>query len=379
MGVIAGVVPSTNPTSTAIFKSIISVKAGNAVVLTPHPAAKSCTLKATQVMAEAGEKAGLPVGAVACLTQPTMEATNALMRHHDIALILATGGGGMVKAAYSSGNPAIGVGPGNGPAYIERTADIALAVRRIIESKTFDNGTICASEQSVVTEDVIRDQVIAEFTRQGAYFLNETEKAAVGAILMRSSGTMNPAIVGKTAVRIAAMAGIQVPDGIKVLIGFEENVGAAYPYSREKLCPVLGFYSKPDWHSACELCIDILVHEGAGHTMTIHSRDEAVIREFALKKPVSRLLVNTAASLGGVGATTALMPSLTLGCGAVGGSSSSDNIGPLNLINVRRIARGCLELSDLRSSAPVSQTAGLSVDTEQLIQLVLEKLRGADA
>ncbi len=379
MGVIAGVVPSTNPTSTAMFKSIIAVKSGNAVVLSPHPAAKTCTLKATQVMIDAAEAAGLPAGAIACLSQPTMEATSALMRHPDVALILATGGGGMVKAAYSSGNPAIGVGPGNGPAYIERTADIAQAVRHILESKTFDNGTICASEQSVVTEDVIRDQVIAEFTRQGAYFMSETEKQAVGAILMRASGTMNPAIVGKTAVRIAAMAGIDVPAGTTVLIGFEDNVGAKYPYSREKLCPVLGFYSKPDWHSACELCIDILMHEGAGHTMTIHSRDEAVIREFALKKPVSRLLVNTPAALGGVGATTGLLPSLTLGCGAVGGSSSSDNIGPLNLINIRRVARGTTELGALRAAAgqAAAATPGVAVDTEQLIRLVLEKLQGA--
>jgi len=374
MGVIAGITPSTNPTSTAIFKAIISVKAGNAIVLAPHPSAKACTLAAARVVAKAGEAAGLPQGAVACIEHPAMEGTQALMSHPDIALILATGGPGMVKAAYSSGNPAIGVGAGNGPAYIERTADIAAAVRRIIESKTFDNGTICASEQSVVTEDAIRDDVIAEFKRQGGYFLNPAEKAAVGAILMRASGTMNPAIVGRTAIRIAEMAGVAVPADTKVLLGFETEVGDRYPYSREKLCPVLGFYSTSDWQSACELSIRILMHEGAGHTMSIHSRDENVIKEFALKKPVSRLLVNTPASLGGVGATTDLFPSFTLGCGAVGGSSSSDNIGPLNLMNTRRVARGRRELCELRGSQ--TNTAE-EIDTERLVRLVIGKLMGA--
>ena len=376
MGVIAALIPTTNPTSTAIFKAIIAVKAGNALVVSPHPSAKNCTMAAVRLIDQAGRAAGLPEGTISCLDDPTMEATHTLMTHEDVALILATGGGAMVKAAYSSGKPAIGVGPGNGPAYIERTADIPAAVRRILDSKTFDNGTICASEQSVVTEDVIREQVIEEFKRQGAYFLNPSEKDQVGAILMRASGTMNPAIVGRTAVRIAEMAGIQVPETTRVLIGFETEVGERYPYSREKLCPVLGFYSTPDWHTACEQCICILKHEGAGHTMTIHSRDEAVIKEFALKKPVSRLLVNTPASLGGVGATTNLQPSLTLGCGAIGGNASSDNIGPLNLINIRRVARGTQELSDLRPASPQSSSASLSttIDTERLVRMVIERL-----
>jgi len=373
MGVIAGVIPSTNPTSTAIFKAIVSVKAGNAIVLSPHPGAKSCTLAATRIVAQAGEAAGLPAGAVACIEHPSLGGTNALMSHPDIALILATGGPAMVRAAYSSGNPAIGVGPGNGPSYIERTADIPAAVHRIIDSKTFDNGTICASEQSVVTEDCIRDEVIAEFKRQGGYFLDQSQKDAVGAILMRSNGSMNPAVVGRPATRIAEMAGIKVPDGTRVLLAFETEVGDKFPYSREKLCPVLGFYSTKDWHDACELCIKILLHEGAGHSMTLHSRDEGVIKEFALKKPVSRLLVNTPGALGGVGATTDLMPSLTLGCGAVGGNSSSDNVGPLNLINIRRVARGRRELSDLRHE----NASGAAIDTEQLVRLVMARLTGA--
>jgi acetaldehyde dehydrogenase (acetylating) len=376
MGVIAGIVPSTNPTSTVFFKSIISVKAGNGIVFSPHPSARSCTVAAAQIMERAAREAGAPPGLIGCIEHPTLQATNELMRHKDIALILATGGGGMVKAAYSSGNPAIGVGPGNGPAYIERTADIPAAVKRILDSKTFDNGTICASEQSVITEDVIREEVIAEFIRQGAHFLTETEKVAVSRILMRASGTMNPAIVGKSAADVAALAGIEVSPETRVLIGVETEVGRDVPFSKEKLCPVLAFYTEPDWESACALCIRILLHEGAGHTMVIHSRDEAVIREFALRKPVSRLLVNTPAALGGVGATTALAPSFTLGCGAIGGNSSSDNVGPLNLINVRRVARGIKELEDIRRPPPPvpgAQSVG-QYSEDQLVQAVLARL-----
>jgi acetaldehyde dehydrogenase (acetylating) len=376
MGVIAGIIPSTNPTSTVFFKAIIAVKAGNAIVFSPHPSAKNCILEATKVMADAAEAAGCPAGAISCISVPTMQGTAELMKHPDTALILATGGGAMVKAAYSSGNPAIGVGPGNGPAFIERTADIPLAVKRILDSKTFDNGTSCASEQSVVTEEVIRDQVIAEFERQGAHFLSSAEKAKVEPILMRASGTMNPAIVGQTPQHIAAMAGITVADDVRVLIGFETEVGGKVPFSKEKLCPVLAFYTEPDWEAACELSIRILLHEGAGHTMMIHSKDEAIIREFALKKPVSRLLVNTPGALGGVGATTNLPPSFTLGCGAVGGSSSSDNIGPLNLINVRRLARGVRELEDLRPAGggAAAAPAEAPVDQEELTRLVMERL-----
>ncbi|MDR1825462.1 MAG: acetaldehyde dehydrogenase (acetylating) [Bifidobacteriaceae bacterium] len=389
MGVIAGIIPSTNPTSTVFYKAIIAVKAGNAIVFSPHPSARQCILEAARVVAEAGEAAGLPKGAIGCITLPTLQATQELMAHKDTALILATGGGAMVHAAYSSGNPAIGVGPGNGPAFIERTADIPLAVKRILDSKTFDNGTICASEQSVVTEEVIRDQVIAEFKRQGAYFLSPAEKAKVEAILMRSSGTMNPAIVGRTPQYVAKLAGITVPDDARVLIGFETEVGPKVPFSKEKLCPVLAFYTEPDWEAACELSIKILLHEGAGHTMMIHSRDEAVIREFALKKPVSRLLVNTPGALGGVGATTNLLPAFTLGCGAVGGSSSSDNIGPLNLINIRRVARGARELDEIRAASGVGAAAGAPAapavgtisggEVDQLVSLVLQRLLGEAA
>ena len=358
MGVVAALIPSTNPTSTAMYKSIISLKAGNAIVISPHPGAKQCIIETVKVIAEAAKKAGAPDGWVGCITITTMEATNALLTSRDIGVILATGGEAMVRAAYSSGNPAIGVGPGNGPAFIERSADIPLAVKHILDSKTFDNGTICASEQSIVTERCIAEKVEAELKRQGGYFLDKGESERLGGFLLRGNGTMNPRIVGKSAQAIADMAGISIPAGTRVLISRQTEVGKQNPYSREKLCPVLAYYVEDSWERACQRSIAILQNEGAGHTMTIHSNDQNVIREFALKKPVSRLLVNTPGALGGVGATTGLAPALTLGCGAVGGSATSDNITPLNLINIRRVAWGVRELEELRGNHPAPPRAG---------------------
>ena len=376
MGIIAALIPSTNPTSTVIYKVMISLKAGNAVVISPHPNAKECIIRTAEILIEAAERMGAPKGLIGVIKTPTLQATNELMKHKDTSLILATGGEAMVKAAYSSGTPAIGVGPGNGPAFIERSADVKLAVKRILDSKTFDNGVICASEQSIVTESIIRNEVIAELKKQGAYFLNREERDRVGSILMRANGTMNPKIVGRTAVYIAEMAGISVPSDTRVLVSEEREVSHANPYSREKLCPVLGFYTEENWETACERCIEILQNEGVGHTMTIHSENDNVIREFALKKPVSRLLVNTAAALGGVGATTNLAPAFTLGCGAVGGSSTSDNISPLNLMNIRRAAYGTKELCDLRNEGGSSCEckSGAEADLEQIVKKVLNEL-----
>lgn len=349
LGVVAALIPSTNPTSTAMYKTLISLKAGNAIVISPHPNARRCILETVRIMRIAAKEAGAPDGLIGCIENATMQATDTLMKHPDTGIILATGGSAMVKAAYSSGNPALGVGPGNGPAFIERTADIKMAVKHIMDSKTFDNGTICASEQSIVTEQCIKDTVMAEIKRQGGYFLDKTQSEKLEKVIMRSNNTMNPAIVGKSVQAIARMAGIQVPEGTRVIVSEQTLVGPKYPYSREKLCPILAFYVEPDWESACEKCIAILENEGAGHTMTIHSENEDIIREFALKKPVSRLLVNTAGALGGVGATTNLAPALTLGCGSVGGSATSDNVGPQNLFNIRRVAFGARELDDLRA------------------------------
>ncbi|MDR2753879.1 MAG: acetaldehyde dehydrogenase (acetylating) [Oscillospiraceae bacterium] len=348
VGIVAALIPSTNPTSTTLYKAIISLKAGNAVIFSPHPNAKRSILETVALIQQAATRAGAPAGAVQSITLTTMEATNALITSRDTGVILATGGEAMVRAAYSSGNPAIGVGPGNGPAFIEKTADIAKAVRHIIESKTFDNGTICASEQSVVTEHAIARQVEAELQKQGGYFLSEDESTRLSQFLLRPNGTMNPAIVGKPAEKIAAMAGITVPAGTKVLLARQTEVGPQNPYAREKLCPVLAWYEEPGWEAACVRCMELLHNEGVGHTMAIHSNNEGVIREFAAKKPVGRLIVNAPAALGGVGAVTGLAPALTLGCGSVGGSATSDNVGPRHLTNLRRVAWGQTELSDLR-------------------------------
>ena len=354
MGVVAALIPSTNPTSTVMYKSLICLKSGNAIIISPHPGALNCILETYKVIAQAAKSAGAPDKIVQCVSLPTMQGTDALLKHRDIGIILATGGEAMVRAAYSSGNPALGVGPGNGPSFIEKSADIPKAIQRIFDSKTFDNGTICASEQSIVTEQCIKDQVIAEAKRQGGYFLSPEESEKVGRFIMRANGTMNPKIVGRSAQAIADMAGIQIPAGTKVLISPQTTVGKDNPYSREKLCPILAFYVENSWQDACKRSIEILFNEGKGHTMTIHSQDESVIREFALKKPVSRLLVNCPGALGGVGAATSLAPALTLGCGAVGGSATSNNVGPMDLINIRRVAYGICELADLRAASPVA-------------------------
>ncbi|MCL2531528.1 MAG: acetaldehyde dehydrogenase (acetylating) [Oscillospiraceae bacterium] len=375
VGIVAALIPSTNPTSTTLYKAIISLKAGNAVVISPHPGAKRSILAAVEIVQQAAARAGAPEHAVQAITLTTMEATNELMRHRDTGVILATGGDAMVRAAYSSGNPAIGVGPGNGPAFIEKSADIPTAVRHIIESKTFDNGTICASEQSVVVESAAAQQVETEFKAQGGHFLSASESEQLGKLLLRPNGTINPQVVGKSALKVAEMAGISVPASARVLLSRQEDVGPRNPYAREKLCPVLAWYVRPDWESACLCCMDLLHNEGVGHTMVIHSQNQAVIREFALQKPVSRLLVNTPAALGGVGATTSLAPALTLGCGAIGGSATSDNVTSMHLMDVRRVAWGKTELSSLRGSSPApastpsTQANKLDITPEQIAEI----------
>ena len=351
VGIIAALIPSTNPTSTTMYKSLISLKSGNAIIISPHPNAKNCILQTYEIIARAAKAAGAPDGIVQCIKTPTAQGTDALLKNPNIGLILATGGEAMVHAAYCSGNPALGVGPGNGPAFIEKSADIPTAIRHIIESKTFDNGTICASEQSIVTEKCSADRVLQELKRQGGYVMTAEQSEKVSKFIMRANGTMNPKIVGRSAQAIAEMADITIPEGTKVLVSMQQTVGKDNPYSREKLCPILAFYVADSWEDACSRCMEILYNEGTGHTMTIHSQDEHIIKEFALKKPVSRLLVNVAAALGGVGALSGLQPALTLGCGAVGGSATSDNVGPMNLINIRRVAWGIKELSELRGES----------------------------
>ncbi len=363
VGVIAAIVPSTNPTSTVCYKAMIALKAGNPVVFSPHPKAIVCTRKAAQIVQEAAEQAGAPKGSVICLSIPSMDGCKELLAAPEVRLILATGGPGMVKAAYSSGKPAIGVGAGNGPAYIHHSADVGTALHRIAKSKTFDNGTVCASEQSIIVEKSMETAVRTEGEKQGYYFMNEAEANALGKLLFRPSGVLNPEVVGKSALHLARLAGFTVPGSTKILVAREQEAGPSRPYSMEKLCPVLAFYVMENEDAVLQKCIEILDHEGSGHTFAMHCQEDAVIRKFAAKIPVSRFLVNTPAALGGIGATTGLFPALTLGCGAVGGSSSSNNISPLDLVNIRRVAWGAEE--KIENHYAVS---------EELVQLLTQKI-----
>jgi len=340
VGVIAAIVPSTNPTSTVCYKALIALKSGNAIVFSPHPKAICATLAAAKIVAEAAERAGAPKGAVQCLSIPSLDGCQELMKAPETRLILATGGPGMVKAAYSSGKPAIGVGAGNGPAYIHHSADVKQAIARIRRSKAFDYGTVCASEQSIIVERRMEEAVVAEARAQGFYFMTPEEAGQVAKLLFRGNGSLNPEIVGKPAVKIAGMAGLTVPQNTQILVAREDQAGPSVPYSMEKLCTVLAFYVMDSEQAVLDKVVEVLIHEGAGHTFAIHAEDKAVVRRFAEAVPVSRMLVNVPAALGGIGAETKLFPALTLGCGAVGGSSSSDNIGPMHLINIRRVAWG---------------------------------------
>ena len=340
VGVIAAIVPSTNPTSTVCYKSMIALKAGNAIIFSPHPKAISCTLRAAEIVAKAAESAGAPKGAVSCLTIPSLDGCRELMGAEQVKLILATGGPAMVKAAYSSGKPAIGVGAGNGPAYLHPSCDLPDALGKILLSKTFDNGTVCASEQSIIVESAMEAKVREQAAAMGYYFMNDQEAKALGAILFRPNGALNPDIVGKSALVLAEKAGFAVPQSTKILVARERDAGKEYPYSHEKLCPVLGWFVVEDEEGAKNLAMKVLRHEGVGHTFSIHAKDPEVMRRFCREIPVSRFLVNAPAAQGGIGAATKLFPALTLGCGAVGGSSSSENISPMELVNIRKVAWG---------------------------------------
>ena len=337
-GVVAAVIPSTNPTSTAIYKLLIALKARCAIVLSPHPSAVACITRTAELLTEAARAAGAPTDAITWMTTVTLEGTQELMRQRDVAVILATGGMGLVRAAYSAGKPAYGVGPGNAPAYIERSADVDKAVRDIITGKTFDNGVLCSSENSVVVDAAIAGDVRRAFEAGGGYFLSPEEMTALAATLVTPQRLPNPELVGKTALQVAERTGLVVPPETRVLIAPLEGVGRDYPLSIEKLCPVLSFYVVDDWRAGCERCKEILRYGGMGHTMAVHSRNDDIILEFGLKKPAYRIVVNTPTTLGSIGFTTGLDPSMTLGCGGYGGNITSDNISPLHLLNIKRLA-----------------------------------------
>jgi acetaldehyde dehydrogenase (acetylating) len=337
-GVVAAIVPSTNPTSTAIYKILIALKARCPIVISPHPSAARCITRVAEVMYDAAVRAGAPQGSINWMTTVTLEGTQELMKARETAVILATGGMGLVRAAYSAGKPAYGVGPGNAPAYIESSADVVKAVRDIVIGKTFDNGLLCSSENSVVCDAALVGEVKREFVANGGHFLSASEIDILGRLLVTPQRLPNPKLVGRPATFIAQQAGIAVPPGTRVLMAELAGVGRDFPLSIEKLCPVLSFYVVTDWRDGCERCKQILRYGGMGHTMSIHSRNDDIILQFGLKKPAFRIVVNTPTTLGSIGLTTGLDPSMTLGCGGYGGNITSDNISPRHLLNIKRLA-----------------------------------------
>jgi acetaldehyde dehydrogenase (acetylating) len=337
-GVVCAIVPTTNPTSTAIYKILISLKARCPVVISPHPSAVRCISRVAEIMGDAARRAGAPDGAISCMTTVTLEGTQELMKSREVSVILATGGMGLVRAAYSAGKPAYGVGPGNAPSFIERTADVPKAVLDVVTGKTFDNGVLCSSPNSVVVDGPVVEEVKREFVKNGGYFMSAAESDAVAKVLLGPQRLPNPKLVGRPATVIAQAAGISVPADTRVLIAELKGVGRDFPLSIEKLSPVLSFYVVSDWKEGCERCIEILRYGGMGHTMSIHSRNDQIILEFGLKKPAGRIVVNTPTTHGSIGLTTGLDPAMTLGCGGWGGNITSDNISPRHLLNIKRLA-----------------------------------------
>ncbi|MEC4895853.1 MAG: bifunctional acetaldehyde-CoA/alcohol dehydrogenase [Oscillatoria sp. PMC 1051.18] len=341
VGILAGIVPTTNPTSTAIFKALIALKTRNAIIFSPHPRAKKCTVAAAKIVLEAAVAAGAPEDIIGWIDEPTLPISQAFMQHPDINLILATGGPGMVKAAYSSGKPSLGVGAGNTPAVIDETADIRVAVSSILLSKTFDNGMICASEQAVVVVDEVYEAVKQEFSDRGAYFLNSEEADRVRGVLLKE-GRLNAAIVGQPVTKIAELAGLEVAEGTKVLIGEAEEVSVNEPFAYEKLSPVLGMYRLPDFHTAVATARELIAFGGRGHTSVLYTApaNEDRILYFESQLPTGRVLINTPSSQGAIGDlyNFKLDPSLTLGCGTWGGNSVSENVSVHHLLNIKTVS-----------------------------------------
>lgn len=359
-GVVAGIIPSTNPTSTAIFKVLIAIKSRNAIVLSPHPSAARCINETVRVMREAAVKEGLPADAIACMTTATIEGTEALMKHKQTAVILATGGIGLVRAAYSSGKPAFGVGPGNVPVFVERSANVPKAVQDILTGKCFDNGTICASEQAVVCDAPIEQAVREQFKLQGAHFLSTAEAEQLGKVVATPQRSLNPAIVGKSVEVIARMAGLSVAPGTRCLMADVAGVGRDFPLSMEKLSPILAFYVADGLSQGAARSYEVLSYGGMGHTAGIHTRSREAAVRFGAEMPASRVTVNTPTTHGAIGFSTALPPSMTLGCGSWGGNVTSDNVSPLHLMDIKRVAFETRPVKSVRPAAaaqPVSAQA----------------------
>jgi acetaldehyde dehydrogenase (acetylating) len=356
-GVVAAIIPSTNPTSTAIFKIIIAIKSRNTIVLSPHPSAAKCIAETTRIMRDAAVALGLPAEAIVCLSNSTIEGTEALMRHKRTAVILATGGTGLVRAAYSSGKPAFGVGPGNVPVFIERSANVEKAVADILTGTCFDNGTICASEQSVVADAPIANEVREQFKLQGGHFLNETEADAVAKVLLTPQRTLNAGIVGKSAKFIADLAGITIPEGTRCLLADCGGVGRDHPWSIEKLSPTLAFFVEDGIEAGANRCQEILQFGGMGHTAGMHTGDRDAAIRYGAQMPAARVVINSPTTHGAIGFSTDLPPSMTLGCGSWGGNVTSDNISPIHLMDIKRVAFETKPVNKKRSAVSSQQSA----------------------
>ena len=373
-GVVAAIIPSTNPTSTAIFKIIIAIKSRNSIVLSPHPSAAKCIAETTRVMVEAGSKAGLPPDAVRCLTTSTIEGTEALMKHKKTAVILATGGIGLVRAAYSSGKPAFGVGPGNVPVFVERTADVQKSVSDILTGTCFDNGTICASEQSVVVDRPIEVHVREQFTAQGGHFLSPADAEKVAAVLLTPQRTLNAAIVGKSAQHIADLAGVSIPTGTRCLLADCGGVGRDFPWSIEKLSPTLAYFVVDGIEQGAARCDEILHFGGMGHTAGMHTRSREAAVRYGEQMPASRVVINSPTTHGAIGFSTDLPPSMTLGCGSWGGNVTSDNVSPIHLLDIKRVAFETKPVNAARPrpvvEAPAAASKRTPVKREEIAAIV---------
>ncbi len=374
MGVVAALVPSTNPTSTTFFKSLISVKARNAIVISPHPSAKRCIYEAAHCMAQAAENAGAPKGLISCLQEVSLPGTQELMTHPQTSIILATGGTGMVRAAHSTGKPAYGVGPGNVPVYVDRSADLEKAARYIVASKAFDYSTICATEQAVIADLPIADRLKELMQTEGAYFTDPQQTEALRRTVFSPNGSPNTAVVGKPADFVAAMAGFNIPAGTRILVTPLEKVGREEPLSHEKMTTVLAWYGVNGWEQSCETSIAVIQAGGLGHTQIIYANDEKVIMAFGLEKPVFRILVNTMGTLGAIGMTTGVMPSLTLGPGGLGGAITGDNVTAYHLINIKRLAYETVPPPAIAFSRGESPAGPAPEEIEHMVRQVVNEI-----
>jgi len=375
-GIVAALTPSTNPTSTVMAKVIMAVKARNGIVVAPHPSSVRCCVETARLMANAAEQNGAPKGLINCMENISLAGTQELMNHKRIRLILATGGSPMVKAAHSVGKPAYGVGPGNVPVYVDRSADLEKAARYIVSSKAFDFSTICATEQAVIADRPIAERLAELMKAQGAYFVDSLQADLLAKLLFREDGSINPATVGKSPQYLAAMAGLEVPRSARILVAKLKRVGKDEPLSREKLTTVLGWYVADGWEAGCERCIELIQFGGRGHSQIIWANNQDIIMQFGLEKPVFRILVNTPGTLGAIGYTTGVMPSMTLGAGAIGGSITGDNITVYHLFNIKRLAYELMPPPDIFFQ-PVNESQGISPqELEKIVNEVVQQIVG---